>query len=430
LSAPIHFYLTFNPVLNDNLEKGMTQCHEFYEYLKTEKKENIDGHAYWGRMIGNFREAKIDVDKFQSIIAKNRETNCSTHLFITDFQNIWVGKVESVSAEIEGDFKTLPFYKDKKVEMWFKISDFSLLEHTSEGCAKKLTELYIDNDHMDLKIDGLSPFTSGVRYPIIVQDKSEEQYFDQIDPDGPTHLLFRPNPAITNTGFSRVRNALNTYIFPEAMYAKIPHSAKLEIETAELDVLEQRGHNLAKLSFNYIKAFEIIINDLIIQTLKREGQADYFFVKPTVMPPKLYLDNREPDVVPLSQFQRNYSITQLMYLVQRCVKTNNMAFHKAFQGHKFFINFFTDQLPKLLEDNQVSNMRGVIAHNDINRIDNHDAMAIRNLVLGIGCKGLIHVCYQNFYPGLFKNMARVQGKYDDLVKGSKKRQGGHLKKVA
>ena len=135
-----------------------------------------------GKIIGENRESKLDLELFQNVLKENQEKGVSTHLYISDFKNLWVGKVDAVKKNIKNDFKTLDFYKDKKVEVWFKISDFILLEHETEATAKKLT-VYIHNEYVDLEIDELSPFTTGIKYPTFIQDLAEEYYFDEKDDD-------------------------------------------------------------------------------------------------------------------------------------------------------------------------------------------------------------------------------------------------------
>jgi hypothetical protein len=420
VTSPIHFYLTFNPHLNKNLESSITQAHQFHKYLQSELESNPKAYAYWGKMIGKHRDSHIDHDLFKQILAQNKENGVSTHLYITDFQHLWVGKVEDVLKNIGNDFKTLPFYKGKKVEVWFKISDFTLLEHTHELTAQKLSELYIDNKHMKLKIDEMSPFTTGIKYPAFIQDLAEEMYFDEIDETECSHLALQYNPGIESTAISRVVQCVQALALPEHLYSKMPHSAKTEIETAEIDILEQRNHNLNKIAFSYIKAVEIILNDLIIHHLKRSGYGDAFFVKANEMPPKLYFEMKTDDLIPISKFPKNYSIGTLLNFVQRGMKANHFGFRKVFDQKSEFVNYVLKELPAIFEDNQILKIRGILAHNDSSAIDPHDAMAVRNIMLGIGCKGVIHSLYHNFFKNDFKNIAKVMKAYSVKSQNQKK----------
>ncbi len=428
MDKPIHMYLTFNPYLNESLEAGRTQAHEFYEYLVKNLKSGKNNYAYWGKIINKSRESKLEFEKLENVLAHNKELGVSTHLYITDFNNLWVGKVESVHQNIdeENDFHTLEFYKGKKVEVWFKIIDFTLLNHEPESTARALSNFYIDNDFVDLKIHAMSPFTTAIRYPTFIQDKTAELYFDSRDEsEGPLALTY--NPGIDSTTLNTILRSLFSHALPESMYNKIPHSARTEIESAEIDMLEKRHHNLSKIAFSYIKAMEIILNDLIIQHIKRCGYGDQFFVAYETMPPKLYFENNRPGLIPISKFNKNYSCTQLFYFVQRGMQAKSFCFKKAFAGKEDFLKFVSQDLPRILEQNQILNMRGVLAHADSDDVSAHDCIAVRNLILGVGCKGIIHAIYQSFYPNELKTMIRVQGDYDNKYK--KKNSKQKLKKV-
>ena len=135
---------------------------------------------------------------------------------------------------------------------------------------------------------------------------------------------------MNNTAISNVIRNLYTYALPEKLYNKLPHAAKAEIESAEIDMFENRHHNLSKIAFSYIKVMEIILNDLIIHHIKRSGYGDQFFVAYESMPPKLYFEDNKPGLIPISKFQKNYSCTQLFYFVQRGMKGNSFCFKKAF----------------------------------------------------------------------------------------------------
>lgn len=413
--SPTHFYLTFNPYFNEQMEPGYTQAHEFFDFLRAHIEKNSTGTAYWGKMIGHDRDSNVNFDDFRKIIADNKAIGHSTHLYITDFAHMWVAKVETVKENIskkELDQRTLPFYLGKKVEIWFEVSDFTLLEYTSEECARKLRDLYISHTYSSIEIDGLSPFTTGIRYPAIVQDWSEESYFDEIDNCEHTHLILKETPSVgMNT--QAVLKGIHSFAFPENLYRKLPHGAKAEIELAELDMLGKHHHNLRRVAFGHIKALEIILNDLIIHHIKREKMADEFFVGTDSMPPRLYMEGENMrGRVLLSHYHKNFSIGQLITFCSRALQSNHPAFKAAFKGKKTFLYFVTKDFKQIIDENQLLAIRGMLAHNDSSDISLHDALAIRNLILGVGHKGLIHELYSLFYPEEIGPIAKVLGKYD------------------
>lgn len=406
MSSINHFYLTFNPFLNQNYEKGYSQCHEFYDFLKSRLTQDKASSVWWGKIISKDRDANVKLEMFQKVIEKNKEQFASTHLFITDFQNLWVGKIRSVSSSLPKGAHTLPFYADKKVEAWFEIDDFFLLEHENEETAKKLSELYIDNEYMSLKVNGLSPFTTGVKYPCIIQDLAEEQFFDGAD-ETEGKLIFKNNPAIIKSSSTQVLKSIHLYLFPEEMYAKIPHTAKLEIEAAEMDMLESRHHNLHQVAFSYLKALEVVLNDLVIHHIKRKGLAGDFFVDATAGSPKLYMNETKDCYVPLKTFNKNFSIGSLLHFIERGMAQNAPAFRQAFADHKQFLNYCTKDLDNLIRSNKLIEIRNALAHGDIEGITLKDAMAVRNIVLGCGTSGIIYNCYRTFYPNKFRHHCEV-----------------------
>jgi len=428
--TPHHIYLTFNPYLNaGDHEAGYTQAHEFHDFLKELIHKNPKSKAHWGKIIALDRVSSLNLVPFQKVLQDNSEAGFSTHLYITDFTNIWVGKVEAVTDHVDKkELKTLDFYAGKNVEVWFELSDFALLEYNSEETAAKLQELFVHNEYNDIEIQGLSPFTTGIKFPLIVQDFADEAYFDELDTDEYSHLILKHNPAVTNTNSLKILHNIHSFAFNEELYAKIPHAAKTEIEAAELDISENRHHNMSRNAFSYIKAFEIILNDLIIHTLKKEGHGDAFYVKVDSPPPKLFLQER-PGTVPISQFQKNYSIGQLIYITEKAWNTNHLAFRRAFSKRKPFIQFVTKELKKILEDNCLIEIRNILAHNDAKAIGENDAIAVRNIFLGVGCIGLIHKLYQTFYHKEFDHFVKVQGVYEN--EGAQlKRKKPKLKLVA
>ncbi|MGB0452765.1 MAG: hypothetical protein ACPGJV_03550 [Bacteriovoracaceae bacterium] len=412
--SAIHFYLTFNPYLNQGLEGDYTQAHEFNDFLTELLKKDSSSYAYWGKIIGKDRESTVDLKMFVKAISDNKEQSLSTHLYITDFTHLWVGKVTEVTDKIsknEMRKHSLDFYQDKKVEIWFKIEDFTLLEFQPGETANKLSELYIENNYVENKIQGLSPFTTSIRYPTFVQDLAEEQYFDEFDDSEQDHLILKGHHAINKTSASQVLRALHNYAFPGELYNKLPHAAKSEIESAELDILESRHFNMGRIAFSYLKALEIILNDCIIHHLKRCGYGEEFFVDASQNPPKIYLEKNNSDCVSISKFSKNFSIGQLIYFVGRCQNSSNFCFRKAFQNKKPFVQFITKELDKILKDNQLIEIRNLLAHEGQSAIEQDDAYSVRNIILGIGCYGLIHRIYQAFYNEEFKFLAKVGGKY-------------------
>ena len=420
--SAVHFYLTFNPFLNQEYETDYTQAHEFYDLLKSEIQADPKTSIYWGKIIGKDRKSKLNLQDFEKVLTHNTEANLSTHLYISDFKNIWVGKVKSIQKDLPKNGKALSFYEGKNVEIWFEISDFILLEHKSEETASKLSELYIENEFHEQIIHGLSPFTTSIKYPCFIQDIAEEQYFDEFDTDECSHLILKNNPAITKSNADQVLKSLHTYIFPEDMYSKIPHAAKIEIEAAEVDMIEQRHHNMHKIAFSYLRSLEIILNDLIIHHIKKAGLGDQFFVDATSAPPKLYLNPTKDFYIPLKQFNKNFSMIHLLNFVERAANQNHIGFKKAFSDRKQFIRFLTKDFANIVRDNHLVDARNALAHGEVEKVSHKSAVAIRNIILGCGTNGLIGNCYRYFYKEKFDHLYTISDLAHEEQKAEKSKK--------
>jgi len=421
-----HFYLTFNPYLNQNEEQGYTQAHEFYDLMKELVSIDPTATCYWGKMINKDRDASIDIGAFQEILNNNNQNHFSTHLFITDFQNLWVGKVKAVTQLIPKNANTLSFYKDKKVEVWFEISDFILLEHGHIETAKRISDLKMDNSYSALQIQGLSPFTTSVKYPCIIEDQQLEQYFDEFDQNEISHLVLKENPAILKSNAHQVLKLIHNFVLPEEIYAKIPHAAKLEIETAEIDMLEQRHHNIHKIAFSYLRALEVIMNDLIIHHIKRKGQAEDFYVDTSSAPPKIFLQPSKDYFVTLKEYNKNFSINTLLHFVDYANNQSHLGFKKAFSEQKEFIRFILKDFTDAVKNNHLIEIRNALAHGENEKVSHKDAIAVRNIILGCGTQGLISTCYALFYKEKFQHFYEVSDFHSNQSKDNKK---GKLKLV-
>ncbi len=422
--SAIHYYLTFNPFLNHEYEQDYTQAHEFYDYLKELVLEDKKATAHWGKIIGKDREASFDIESFKKVFEANKEEGLSTHLFITDFKNLWVGNVKSIESNLPKDANTLSFYEGKKVEAWFEISDFILIEHKTEETANKLSELYIENEYHEQVIQGLSPFTTSIKYPCLIQDIAEEQYFDEFDDSDYSHLILKDNPAITKSNADQVLRSLHTYVFPEEMYSKLPHAAKLEIESAEADMLEHRHHNMQKIAFSYLRALEIVLNDLIVHHIKKSGLGEQFFVDATSAPPKLYLNPTKDYFIPLKKFNKNFSVAHLMNFMERASNQSHLGFKKAFADKKQFVRFFTKEFVEIVRNNNLIEIRNALAHGENEKLSFKNACAVRNLILGIGTPGLISSCYKYFYKDKFESLYTINLNEESSKADNKKTKSG------
>ena len=141
---PYHFYVAFNPLFNED-SNWKTQAHEFYQALKFKKEKNKDAHMYWGKIQISEHSESLKMTTFEQVVSENSEVQMDSHLFITDYQHMWVGKVADVLKEIPDSENTLDFYKNKIVEVWFKVVDFDLISNHAAETLAILNQLHVEN---------------------------------------------------------------------------------------------------------------------------------------------------------------------------------------------------------------------------------------------------------------------------------------------
>ena len=142
-----------------------------------------------------------------------------------------------------------------------------------------------------------------------------------------------------------------------------------------------------------MKALEIVLNDLIIHQLKKKGAASEFFVDLQSSPPKILLTDSKSETSTLQAFNKTFSLNNLLYFVENAVKHNHTDFKKAFSDNKELIRFILKEFTDTVKNNHLIEIRNAIAHGEQEKVTLKDAMAVRNIILGIGAPGLIAQCY-------------------------------------
>lgn len=419
MSSAFHFYLVFNPFM-DNKNPDNTQAHDFYNLLKARVSKNPKDSLFWGKLKSSTRKEELEFEKFKKALEFNQKNGSITHLYVSDFEHLWVGKVESVSNNHPGDERTLPFYSGKEAEIWFEISDFDLLDNTHVETALTLRNLYIEENEFMISevgvIKGVNPYLSKLRYPLIVQDHEFEEYFEnlgtEIQPH--SHLVLKTNPIIVSKGAGRVTDALVSYCFPKKVFDYLPHGAKEALISAELNILDFQ--NFRGTAFSYLKSLEITFNHLVINKIKVMKMEKEFFVNADKM--LLGFNKNEHYDTALKDYHRSFSINSMINFFKRGSERNETIFAKAFRDKKEFCEYVTGEFSRELQKNQLVDLRNLLAHDDETKVSHEDAMRIRKIILGVGCIGLINKLYRAYNPKGYQELVEVQGNYKDLKKAA------------
>lgn len=236
---PLHFYQVFNPFLNASESPFMTQAHEFYWNLKHNKLQGQD-HLYWGKLGG----CHLQITQMREVLNKNREQGFHTHLYLTDFFHFWVAKIEQVSDSPISLAKTLPFYSNKDVGVWFKLSDIDLISADSAESRFYLGQLQVDNHYYDFKVESLKPETEALNFPLIVADKNDEAYFQN-----GTRVL-RDNNLIKHPSSA---SKLNAFSLRPEIFGRLNPELQNRFRQAEKDI-----HLSSKLKYNFETYCEVV----------------------------------------------------------------------------------------------------------------------------------------------------------------------------
>jgi hypothetical protein len=394
---PYHFYVAFNPLFNDD-RAWKTQAHEFHHYLKEQKSKNIDAHMYWGKIQISEHSEALNITNFHQVIIENNELQMDSHLYITDYQHMWVGKVVEVMKEIPDPENTLAFYKGKKVEVWFKITDFDLISNNSVETLAILNQIHVDNEYYNYKIKEMSPFTSGIRFPMIVQDKSQERYFNQ--PFTSQNLrVVNDNPLLFTPGESmKLNNIIHSFVIPEDTFRRIPEYVRSQIIHAEILLLEAQSggkkdrFKLEQAIFTYLKCLESLLNETFVAYLKREEGHRIWITKDRSSPTFLrsVLDKDKSSLTRLKDSTEVFNLSQIKMLLDTPSFFPHTSLDYVFKGKKSFWEYCRLELRPTLKNESLIELRNLLSVQGVVKSHDRELLLVRNILLGVGGRGVFN----------------------------------------
>ncbi len=395
---PTHFYIVFNPLLGYNSQDYKTQAHEFYARLKEQWiNKQKEPHLFWGKIRKTKTNSKLEIAPFEKIIIKNRQNNNETFLFITDHSHLWVAKIESVQKNIDDMSYALELYKLQEVEMWFKISEIDLISSNPKETLNYISLLYTED------IESLNPYLSGLRYPLAVQDLLEEKYFSKSEKN--ESRMLKKNPEITDTA-SSMRKTITSYAIPDNHFSVLPSVIRNEILSIEIEFLEldqsfgMRQYKMHKIATAYIQIVESILNTTLISEFKNDN---------AVKTQLLGLDSVDKKRAKFYN-EKSLSLNEIEKIIDHESYDglfNTKNFLKK-SGKSEFFNFMSTELKAALNKKYENGY----AFKDLRNDDAHlkggielsikESTEIRNLVLGVGCTGLINTIIEKWHNGKAK----------------------------
>ena len=397
---PHHFYVAFNPLFNGDRRSYKTQAHEFHHILQDKVKETPDSHLYWGKIQVSQYSEPLLFENYQKTLQHNADLGHDTHLFITDYQHLWVGKVTEVLQELSDPENTLQFYNGKNVEIWFKVTDFHLICSQASQTLVHLQDMFVDSEFYNYKLKELTPFTSGIRFPMIIQDKSDVHYFKNI----PQARVLQPNPLIVdNTSSLEFGSFLQSFVIPESNFKKLPEVVKLKIFNAEILLLESQSgqttdrKKLERSIMTYLSCLELLLNETFVAHLrKEEGHRIYVFDEDHPKFLRSPLDKDKRMLQRLRDFKEVFNLSQIKMLLDTPTFFNHTTLDYVFRNKKHFWEYCRLELRSTLKNESLVELRNQLMSGEPVKALDRELMLVRNILLGVGGRGIFNQIIETY----------------------------------
>lgn len=398
---PYHFYLAFNPLFNED-HTWKTQAHEFHHFLKEKKSKNPDAHMYWGKIQISEYSEPLNVAHYEQVVQENHDVQMSSHLYITDYQHMWVAKVVEVLKEIPDPENTLNFYKNKKVEVWFKITDFDLISNSAPETLSFLNHIHVDNEFYNYKIKEMTPFTSGIRFPMIVQDRTQERFFNS------GVRILKENPLLVSNGTGmQLNNLIQSFVIPEENFRRIPEPIRNQIIHAEILLVEAQAGGkkdrikLEQAILTYLKCLEVLLNETFVAYLKREEGHRIWITKDraTAKFMRSALDKDKSSLVRLKDSSEVFNLSQIKMLLDTPSYFPHTSLDYVFRGKKSFWEYCRLELRSVLKNESLIELRNILTTEGDVKAHDRELLLVRNILLGVGGRGVFNNIIEAWFEG-------------------------------
>lgn len=403
-----HLYLVFNPMIN----KGgnyKTQAHEFYAELKR-KGKNVggdDAFLYWGKLKVN-TDSEEEILKYKEVIANNEKNGEDTHLYISDYHHFWVAKLESVHRNISSPDHTLPFYDNKEVDIWFKITDMDLVSAEFEETHYYLSQLSVDNPYQSQKIDSIHPYLGGLKFPMVVEDNLGEKYFKNLFFEDAQRLT-RENPLIEKSFMlDHVSSNMKSFVLPPQVFSKLSHLTRTELLAVEMNLTGSpaggdQQHN--KVLGSYLRILESVMNETLGKVAS-EYFGNCLFISHDG---DKFCDHKTDENISIRDFNGQASISAFVNLLANVGSFGNLSLESFTNEYSELIDYFQNKLVPFIRDEELIELRAAFktAQNVI--VSKERVFFLRNQILGVGCVGVINNLFEKVYDSERDYKMKVAG---------------------
>ena len=316
-----------------------------------------------------------------------------THLYITDYQHMWVAKVVEVLKEIPDQENTLKFYHNKKVEVWFKITDFDLISNSAPECVAYLNNIHVDNEFYSYKIKELTPFTSGIRFPMIVQDRTQTRYFQNYN------RILNDNPMISSTGVGmQLTSLVQSFVIPEDNFRRIPEPIRNQIIHAEILLVEAQAGGkkdrvkLEQAILTYLKCLEALMNETFVAYIRKEEGHRIWITKDkgTAKFMRSALDKDKSSLVRFKESKEIFNLSQIKMLLDTPSYFPHTSLDYVFRGRKAFWEYCRLELRSVLKNESLIELRNILTTEKDIKAHDRELLLVRNILLGVGGRGVFN----------------------------------------
>lgn len=367
-----------------------TQAHEFYSILKSQL-QSMNGEQpclYWGKLKVN-QPLSHEFKEYQGIIEENQKNGQETHLFISDYHHYWVAKVESVHKDLVSRERTIPFYDNKEVDIWFKISDMDLISGEFEETNYYLSQLCVNNNFHQEYIPSLNPYIGGLSFPMIVEDQLQSKYFHN-ELDSYSLRIKKDNPLITkNLICDQVQNQMKSFVLSPMVYLNLSHHTKNDLLSLEMRLAQSNLLNKEECKFlygSYLKILESVMNETLGFVLKNEFGRHIFIDSSG----HNISDKYQEGYTPVSEYRGAMKLAAFMELAENVVAYNGISLELLNERYSQLRKYFDQELVPFMTGLELVQKQKLILSQSEFEVHKSDIFKLRNSVLGVGCTGIIN----------------------------------------
>jgi hypothetical protein len=302
MTEPLHLLTVWNPAYQvDALEEHVQalrhwaaesrRAHERAEAAGTASEgPHADAYVWWGLVrspnrVGDLtEEVRASLRRVQTQLAAGDVPE--THLYITDFQSLYVADLLDVHiVETDGplpddEYAHVPDYYGEKglaCEAWFQLADVrSLVRRDLPQVAAQLRQLLNANYH-DRPV---SLYGGMVDLPLLVTETRAQAWFDLVEREEITDgRLWVEWDSMEAGGVADMERQLRDDLFGREAWTRLDPLARRFIASAEKTFRDHRddpGYDFGPVVVAFSKALEMQLRQLLRHYLRHAGGAARF----------------------------------------------------------------------------------------------------------------------------------------------------------